>query len=240
MPGTKKQIPFTGLWQKLHASPAAKAWGNVRGREVLELLCSALWHLELAAEMDGGFSTKYMQELFRGTHTPWEEWLHSRPYLSIQSPGCQLILQYIFNTFPDARFNSLIQTALLADGALRLYGAQDVLRAELKKKGPLLAKLPTVLADCKSILKATGEFRTSPSSFNSQEQILKSVIIVTAFRDSIVHGEKYSKKSDPIRVFRQKWINNDFKPNRITYSPAVIGRACKEVFEKLVSSLRYL
>ena len=73
MPGTKKAILFTGLWQKLHAPPLTKAWGSVRGREVLELLCSALWHFELAAELGGGFPTEDMPQLFSGTHTPWEE-----------------------------------------------------------------------------------------------------------------------------------------------------------------------
>jgi hypothetical protein len=235
--GTKKAILFTGLWQKLHTPPLTKAWGSVRGREVLELLCSALWHFELAADLGGGFSTEDMPKLFSGTHTPWEEWLTNKPQLLMQSVGCQLSIQYTFPVFPDARVNSLIQTMMLADGALRLAGARDILREELKRKSLPSAKLPAVLMDCQSMLTQTGDFRSPPSR---KERVRKRVLLVIAFRDSLMHGEKYSRSSDPIKEFREKWIHNYFKPSRLAYAPAIIAQACKEVLEHLIRSVRLL
>lgn len=234
MPGSQQQISFTPLWQKL-PRPPARIWRRTIGREILELLCSALWHLELAAAIGEGFPTATMQKLHRGAHVPWEEWLTQDPTLSVQSGECQLTIRYAFPLFFNVRYQSLLQTMSLANGALRLAGARDILRVTLRRAARH-PQLPAVLEDYESILDSTGNFLTSPSLSQHKEQILRKVLIMVAFRDSIMHGETFSGRPDVCRKFRQLWIDGRLNRKQPKYSPAVIARACRCVWEKLVGS----
>jgi hypothetical protein len=229
--GTKKQIPFLHLWAKL-PRPSAGVWKRTPGREVLELLCGALWHLELAAEIGGGFPIDNMQTLHGGANVPWEDWLNQQPVPSIRSEEHQLTIHYTFRSPLNARLQSLVQTTLLANGALRIAGARDVLRYHLRRRG--LSTLPAVLEDYRSILDSSGNFLTSPPLSRYKEQILKRVLIVVAFRDSIMHGELFSGASNESKKFRKLWIKGRLNQNRPKYSPAVIAQACRGVWENLV------
>lgn len=231
MPGTQKQIPFSHLWNKLPL-PSAGVWKRTPGREFLELLCGALWHLELAAEIGGGFPTENMQKLHGGASIPWADWLNHKPTPSVESVGCQLVISYTFHVGPNARLNSLVQTLTLANGALRLAGARDVLQHHLRSRR---LSLPAVLEDHRSILHSSGNFLAPSSLSKHKERILKRVLIVVAFRDSIMHGEAFSGSPDKSRKFRKLWINGRLHQNRPKYSPAVIAQACREVWERLAS-----
>src|SRR5262249_52279786 len=97
-----------------------------RLREVFQLLCGALCHLELAAKM-GDFPMENMEALHGGNPLPWEDWLSQAYHLSVQSERHQLTVQYDF-TLSMERPKIFLQNQLLGDSALRLAGVWDVLK----------------------------------------------------------------------------------------------------------------
>jgi hypothetical protein len=124
---------------------------------------------------------------------------------------------------------------LLANGTLRLAGAWDILESTLKRT-PF-----AVLDDYRNILESDGNFKVVSPYSKYKERILKNVLIVMAFRDSITHGEVFSGNKDRRGKFRELWIEGRLKGNHPKYSSAVIAQACRGVWENLVSvSVKYL
>lgn len=234
MSSEQMQIQFTELWSKV-PPPSAKVWNLSRGREVLELLCGALWHLELAAGTGGGFSTVAMGKLSVGGRPPWQEWLRMRPALSVEHSENQLAIGYSFSAHFDPPLRNLLQTMLLANAALRLAGARSILLERGLVKTP-----PAILGDYVSILQVDGNFKIPSPHPPDKTRVFRDVLIVVAFRDSIMHGETLTGKKDERRKFRDLWIEGRLKQNRPIYSSAEIAQACRGVWLNLVSCLKHL
>ena len=105
-------------------SVPTKVWNNIgvgksRVREVVELLCGALWHLRYALELGELDSTPVR---YRDEHSSlWKEWLGTRGRISRAKP--QL----------------LVQSLLVSDACLRLAGAQEIFRKGRENTQPLFS-----------------------------------------------------------------------------------------------------
>src|SRR5712692_7618743 len=98
-------MDFTGLWNDLPPS-TDNLWRNKhtqQKREVLHLLCGALWHLELAAAItDGDFSDDPMEVALaayanKNPIAPWEPWTSLSPKppqveVETSTNGCKLTM----------------------------------------------------------------------------------------------------------------------------------------------------
>jgi hypothetical protein len=182
--------PFSPLWKEV---PEARStlWQSGR-REVLELLCGALWHLELAAAL-GIFPNETLEAL-RQADRAWIDWLSREPRpVKVQRHPKELILQYSFSRRTPAT-PQVLQRMCLADGAYRLDGARAVL-------GP--SKAPT-RKSASNWLKHDGALRSGSAD------VEKAFIIVIAFRDMYAHGERppVQNTADERRLlmFREKYL----------------------------------
>ena len=219
MANAKERVRFTELWALLPESediiwkqlvPSAKAtvWG-----EIIQLLCGALWHLELASKIgDEFFPVERVPDLFK-------YWLESRENISAKSEEGELIMSCSIRGSVDNRLKDLIQSMLLADGTLRIAGIRQILidnKADISRQ---------VLQNPNNILDKDGELKPSCS------EIQKHVLIIVAFRDSFMHGERKPPKYEKeIATFREKWITMS---HSIQYNLAVIASACREVWKSL-------
>ena len=159
---------------------------------------------------------------------PWEHWTSHFPALpevSVQTDERTLTMRYTFGTSLPSHLPVLFQTLLLADGALRLAGAYELLPASTLTK----------LGDDDSfrdILKDEGIFKNKADLSDPRVCLL----LVIAFRDSFMHGEDPEKKQ-PRFKFRRKWFAGDFTSinPKIPYSPAIIAQSCQRVWEEIIS-----
>jgi len=227
-------IDFTKLWQRL---PPAEYNGWIKTdwdnrREILHLLCGALWHLELASHIKkGDFSEENMSVVLNPENSqlaPWEHWTSHFPVppkVSVQPEGQMLTMSYTFNTPLPPHMPVLFQTLLLADGALRLAGAYELVPTSML----------TSLGDdsFRDILKDDGALKDGLDISNPRVCLL----LVIAFRDSFMHGENSPDKKQPRFMFRRKWFAGDFASSnlKIPYSPAIIARACHRVWEEIIA-----
>ena len=155
------QVPRShDVWS--HVEPGYHV--QVRWREVVELTCGALWHLEQATSLRSLDNERYA-ELRDVDSKPWATWLQSRtPAASAMAPLA------ITN----------IQSMLLADAALRLAGAWDILE-DMAKRG-----------DCPSVKKLGTLNSATDQEGNvllSADPRLKELLVLRAIRDSFMHGE---------------------------------------------------
>jgi hypothetical protein len=227
-------INFTKLWQCLpleeYSGWIKTDWDN--RREILHLLCGALWHLELASHMKSGdFSEDNIAVLLNPGHSrlaPWEHWTSRFPVppeVTVQTEERALTMRYTFCTSLPPHLPVLLQTLLLADGALRLAGAYELLpTSKLTRLGDDVS--------FKDILKDDGSFKNSLGLYDPRVCLL----LVIAFRDSFMHGENPPEKK-PRFTFRRKWFAGDFASTnpKLPYSPAIIAQACQKVWEEISS-----
>ena len=229
-------IDFTKLWQSLplegYSGWTKTDWDN--RREILHLLCGALWHLELASRMQNGdFSEDNIEVLLAPGHArlaPWEHWTSRFPVppeVTVHTEEHTLTMRYTFCTSLPPHVTVLLQTLLLADGALRLAGAYELL--------PTLKRPRLGEDNFGDILQNDGSFKRVDFS-NPLKHLRMCLLLVIAFRDSFMHGENPSG-SDPRRKFRAKWFAGDFVSTtpKIPYSPAMIAQACQKVWEEIGS-----
>jgi hypothetical protein len=234
-------IDFAALWQRL---PKAHypGWRRTRWdnrREILHLLCGALWHLELASQMTNrDFSASKIEGILnpnpeQNPLAPWEPWTLNPHFpaphdVTVRTEERMLTMRYVFCAPFPAYLPVHLQTVLLADGALRLAGAYELLPSPK----------PTTLGDVDNF----GDILTSDGSLNrkiDRSDPLKDkrvcLLLVIALRDSFMHGENAPDKK-PRFEFRNKWFAGYFvSPNHdVPYSPAIIARACQKVWEEIL------
>jgi len=242
MSGTGRHIDFTALCETLPQA-SQEVWKQSRPglrrrnrlREVFQLLCGALCHFELAAKM-GDFPLGNMEALHGGHPLPFEDWLNQDNQLSIQADAHRLTMQY---NFPRAmeRPKTFLQNMLLGDGALRLTGVWDVLRI-IRPTQAHPYRDPT------RILNASGTFQRSlldrpTGNFKSNDNTKRlQFLTILALRDAFMHGEiSHGQASKDMRKrwrFRGLWFRGKLEPF-LTYSPAVIAEACRDVSEELIN-----
>ncbi len=229
--------PFTPLWQYL-PKVGSKIWKyNPSDSEVynpkraaLELVCGALWHLELAAAI-GKFSKRKMIHFLKGGREncqPWEIWRERSKGPSSKFNKNELVIEYCFSKPPTASISFLIQSMLVANAALRLYGAREVLRDFFYEKDQ--KKLSNPLVACSRSINNWIRKDNSTFSFEkSKNEIKKHVTMVVTFRDAYIHGEvpyKSPKKLDMLVRFRKEFFAE--------YSLAEVVKSCREVWKELV------
>jgi hypothetical protein len=223
---------FRQLWDILPSS-CDSIWSHSvpeesepsRIRNALELLCGALWHLELAKAL-GDFSTLGVIE-YRESYKklekriPWQTWIEQYNGVNARFISDHLTINYQFNKCPDEVFLTLTQTMLVADATLRLYGSRDVLsRIESLK----LQKLP-ILAPNKEV--ASWIDKNSTNYIKTATELQKNLIIVIAFRDWYMHGE--------IPEEHEGWLLRSFRNKNIgSFTLLKIAEACLEVWIELV------
>src|SRR6266571_8656697 len=180
------QIDFTCLWNDLppHTDNRWRAKHPQQKREMLHLLCGALWHLELAAEVTGkDFSDDPMEiALDAPANKPvvrWEPWISPNPpkvEVDTSMDENKLSVSYTYCTPINAPMRTHLQTLFLGDGALRLAGAYDYLNPK-----------PATLQgdDCfTDILDEYGSF--NPSVDTSNPLIAPRVRLLTALWRKLV------------------------------------------------------
>jgi len=196
----------------------------IRKRAALELLAGALWHLELASEL-GDFPKEKMSKFFEAkggskNPQPWEAWLEKSKGLSVEFPKDELLLRYRFSGPLDSAVSFLIQSMLIADAALRIDGAREILSLEFPNY-PVSACRSKI---CTWIDSKTLTFK------GSLIQIQKHVIMVTAFRDAYMHGEIPNGKLNALKTFRVNFFDR--------YNLAQVAQACGEVWKELIRLAR--
>lgn len=222
---------FKELWNCL-PSPCDLIWSHgvpkesepSRIRNALELLCGALWHLELAKTL-GDFSTQGVIE-YRENYKnlekriPWQTWIEQ--YGGVTAGFCsgQLTINYQFNNYSDAVLLTLIQTMLVGDATLRLCGARDVL-SRIESLRP--QKLP-ILASTKEV--ASWVDKHSATFIHTATELQKHVVIVITFRDWYMHSEIPAEHAFwRLRSFRNKNIGS--------FSLSKIAESCLAVWIEL-------
>ncbi len=118
--------------QKLTASVrsiSVKVWDDIAvgknpKREVVELLCGALWHLRYASALGELDSTPVR---YRDGHPSlWKEWLSTGRRLARSKP------------------QHLVQSLLVSDACLRLAGAQEIFREGRNNRQPLFSTFDSI------------------------------------------------------------------------------------------------
>lgn len=200
---------LSNLWSLL-----SKTWPTAnkdeRKREILELLCTAVWHLQKAYELGNIPRTKLKSLIPKrvGGKTPLQQWVESGEWFDTNKTD----------------LNSTVQSMFIADAALRLDGVLWVLRdnSGLAKN----AFSNSVLADRKEM----DQWLTSSVFPGIKPNILGQVTIVVAFRDAYMHGEiagaRFHKDWPKYAAFRQTGLR-DYSLNDIT-------RYCVEALRRFV------
>jgi hypothetical protein len=173
---------FRRLWKLLSAPPTelwrhhrAGATGAQRQREALELLASVLWHLDSAtslAKLPTETMENYYEQLCAGTNalTPWKAWVDKLTRVTAESRSGELVITYSFNDAPDERRVYAIQNTLIADAAMRLDSAREVLR-------PICNSSSSVFMSRRQL---EGRLPETPRL----TKVIDATAIVVAFRDS--------------------------------------------------------
>lgn len=217
------QNSFTDLWGCLPGKEC-KLWNYnspdfskySRKRAILELLCGALFHLELASQL-GNFPAEKMIESIQKCYG-WNHWREKSKDLSVESSKEGIIVKYLY---PDPSNSApyLIQSMLIADAVLRLDGCRELLRSG--SKNCFLVPNRNDIADW--IDAKNGTFK------ESIEEIKKQLAIVVTFRDAYMHGEEPEKEgrvSEELLKFRQSFFKN--------YSLVEVVEACRQIWKDFV------
>ena len=198
---------LSNLWSLLSKTwpPANK---DERKREILELLCTAAWHLQKAFELGNIPRTKLKSLIPKrvGGKTPLQLWVESGDWFDTHKTD----------------LNFTVQSMFIADAALRLDGVLWVLR---DNSGLAKNELHnSVLSDRKEM----NQWLSSSAFPSAKPTILEQVMIVVAFRDSYMHGEiagtKFHKDWPKYAAFRQTGLRD--------YSLNNIARYCMEVLRR--------
>jgi hypothetical protein len=222
---------FEALWSSIPDQESA-VWmehfpgvkGPRRKREVLELLCSVLWHLELASAL-GEFPRRtmlnYREQYVEGAQTiPWASWARCRKGTQASLQNDILAILLLFSHEPDNSFRYLLQSTLTADAALRLDATRKACKVVAHDpKSPLFANGLQISG---WIDKSTLGFLPSTSPLQQQ------VTLIVAFRDSYMHSE-VGDKGDAIRAFREKMLAR--------YTLGDIFDACVSIWPELRGQL---
>jgi hypothetical protein len=235
------QIDFTCLWKDLppHTDTRWRAKHPKQKRELLHLLCGALWHLELAAEITGkNFSDAPMGDALDAPANkpivPWEPWTSLAPNppkveVDTGMDEHKLSMSYTYHTPISVPKRMHLQTLFLGDGALRLAGVYEYLNPK-----------PAALSgdDCfTDLLDEHGYFNPSIDTSTPLIDARVRLLLVIAFRDSFMHGERRDGENRRWK-FRTNWFDGRFtQTHNLPYSPAIIAQACRKVWEELRSSL---
>lgn len=163
------QIPRDNeLWDYKLAKKGNKP--ELSWREVYELLSGALWHLELGASL-GPFPSQRLDSTYGPQGILWRTYLNERRSMHSELEPAQLTMTCPVNA-PSAEFaRSLVQSMLVANGALRIAGARWLL---FQRADEIDTTRPLVL-------------HREPLSTSDETQ--RATLIVLAFRDSFMHGE---------------------------------------------------
>jgi hypothetical protein len=214
------QNSFTDLWGCLPGKEC-KLWNYdssdfqkySRKRAILELLCGALFHLELASQL-GNFPSKKMIESLKKCNG-WNQWREKSKDLFVEFSKEGIIVKY---PYPDPSHSApyLLQSMLIADAVFRLDGCQDLLRSE-NNNSFLVSDRRTIdkWIDAKS-----GTFK------EPTDEIKKQLAIVVTFRDAYMHGEKQEKDIKGIEAllkFRESFFVN--------YSLVEVVEACRQIWK---------
>src|SRR5262249_47623818 len=141
---------FARLWRLL-SGPGPELWrqyraaveGPERQREALELLASVVWHLELATSLASWPTQKmdqfYSQLLSDQTDalTPWKIWVDHYNRVEVTSSQAQILIDFSLRERADVAVYA-VQNTLIADAAMRLDSAREVLRPISNKNSLVL------------------------------------------------------------------------------------------------------
>lgn len=215
MPNRSEEISFANLWQQIPDSDS-RIWSKnvshrasdkapLSWREVIELLCGALWHLELAAQI-----APFPAESFSEPQgSLWKDWLEKRRQVSTQYNEGQFS-SYALDDSLTPRLRYLVQNMLLADSILRTAGTWWL----LSTRGQL-----------------DEQYHVLQNPEQADSSLKRQVLIVLAFRDSFMHGEMPPDRNGARFNFRKNWISGTLKDT--PYSPAVVAAAGRDVWRKL-------
>lgn len=216
-----RRIPNRGnpVWEYRNIEPNQRT----KKREILELLCGAIWHLDLAARC-GDFSKKSFRDLRSENVTlPVEIWLEQIQRDTANHAGTFLTSCFSMEHNNSNQAKYFIQSMLLADTALRLAGIRDILsrlNIDKNRASPVTATRSEI---CKWLEQNT--FLSDP--------IKEHIIIIEAFRDSFMHGEFPTDTKNP----GSKNLRNFRIENLYNYSPLQIAQNCLNVCEKILDKI---
>ncbi|MBI5317995.1 hypothetical protein [Bradyrhizobium sp.] len=189
--------------------------GLSQHRNAAELLASTLWHLELAHLLgrevwpDGSqFPNETMDE-YRRKHCeeqskdlPWYLWSRQQrePTVKIDQVSSRLSIDYQFDSPIDHSFAYLLQSTLIADAALRLAAAREVLRALRNRPGspPINPTSPNEL----DVLYADRELDNLAEQ-QPNDGLAFLVRVIIAFRDRYMHAEIADKEGTRFQKYRE-------------------------------------
>jgi len=212
---------FARLWRLLSA-PGPELWreyraaveGPERQREALELLASVVWHLELASSL-ASWPTQKMEQFYSqllcdqtDALTPWKIWVEHYNRVKVTRSQAQILIDFSLRERADVAVYA-VQNTLIADAAMRLDSAREVLRPISNKDSLVLMK--------RSDLERGLQSPPVP-------RIVKATAIVVAFRDSYLHAE-IATRNAPLADFRQKL--------GALYNLFDVGMACLRVWTEL-------
>src|SRR5262245_4898233 len=215
------QVCFARLW-KLLSAPEPELWreyraatrGPKRQREALELLASVVWHLEMANTL-APWPTQNMEEFYSDllyrqpdALTPWKIWVDHYNEVKVTLTVAQILIDFSLRERADVAVYA-VQNTLIADAAMRLDSAREVLRPISNKDFLVLMKRSDLERGLQSV---------------RVPRIVKATAIVVAFRDSYLHAE-IATRNAPLADFRQKLST--------LYSLFDVGMACLRVWTEL-------
>ena len=209
-------VPGPQLWRQYRAAVE----GPERQREALELLASVVWHLELASSL-ASWPTQKMEQFYSqllcdqtDALTPWKIWVEHYNRVKVTRSQAQILIDFSLRERADVAVYA-VQNTLIADAAMRLDSAREVLRPISNKDSLVLMK--------RSDLERGLQSPPVP-------RIVKATAIVVAFRDSYLHAEVATPKArwknlPPLAEFRRKLSRR--------YSLFDVGMACIRVWMEL-------
>jgi hypothetical protein len=177
--------PISACWGRLpgadhpvwHCAPKEETKLN-RRREQLELLCAGLWHLELLFELGPVAEGTVEEPQGRGNPTLWRDWTAKRSGVSVCVDAQKLSIRFGFSDLKDEPGHRLLmQCVLLGNAALRLDGVRELLKIEC----PRLSR---------HALAGSLDNETFAITGTERDPMVRDLLLVTAFRDSFMHGER--------------------------------------------------
>ena len=200
------------LWQLVpqnhdvwaHVEPGRHA--QARWREVVELVCGSLWHLERAAQV-GRFDAEQYEELRNIDMRPWETWQASRTAQPGETDGGTNLV------------TTNIQSMLLADAILRLAGAWQILedmgKVNMSPTAKRLGKLRNAVAEDGSLKPGTNED-------------IRGLLVLHAVRDTLMHGELSPDRRNAQHRHRDTLYASG------TYGPTALFEHCVKASELML------
>lgn len=112
---------LTSIWNRIPDSKD-NIWKDNKRREVIELLCGAFWHLEIASQLvekiDENNTLYHLHQSGLNNQLFWQEWINKRN----QAPDKPLDL---------AADSYIVQTMFFSNSALRLSGAWEIIEEHI-------------------------------------------------------------------------------------------------------------